>query len=231
MPRPRPVHRVAEQSYGFAGCRNGSARRTVKSRHQFGAVSESQRKGLPMLYTQVRQAAQQVTGLWWTFLLAGLAWFVVSIVVLQLNLTSAGTVGVLLGAIFLVSALEEFLTASASSWGWARVLLGIFFFVGAIWSFADPLGTFVSIADVLGFLLIFKGTLDIVSSISSQPLNPVWWLGLIAGLLELGLGFWAAQQYFPARAALLLLWVGFYALFRGIYSIVLAFQLRSANQS
>ena len=184
-----------------------------------------------MLYTQVREAAQQVTSLWWTFLLAGLGWFVVSIVVLQLNLASAGTIGVLLGVIFLVSALEEFLTASASAWGWARVLLGIFFLVGAIWSFADPLGTFASIADALGFLLIFKGTLDIVSSITSQPLNPVWWLGLIAGLLELGLGFWAAQQYFPARASLLLLWVGFYALFRGIYSIVLAFQLRSANES
>jgi len=184
-----------------------------------------------MLYTQVREAAQQVTSLWWTFLVAGFAWFVVSIVVLQLNLTSAGTVGVLLGVIFLVSALEEFFTASASAWGWARVLLGIFFLIGAIWSFTDPLGTFVSIADVLGFLLIFKGTLDIVSSITSQPANPVWWLGLIAGLLELGLGFWAAQQYFPARAALLLLWVGFYALFRGIYSIVLAFELRSANAS
>jgi uncharacterized membrane protein HdeD (DUF308 family) len=190
---------------------------------QVGLQVERERKGPPMLYTQVREAAQQVTSLWWTFLLAGLGWFVVSIVVLQLNLTSAGTVGILLGVIFLVSALEEFLTASVGVWGWARALLGVFFLVAAIWSFADPLGTFASIADALGFLLIFKGTLDIVTSITSQPANPVWWLGLIAGLFELGLGFWAAQQYFPARAALLLLWIGFYALFRGIYSIVLAF--------
>ncbi len=101
--------------------------------------------------------------------------------------------------------------------------------IGAIWSFADPVGTFVSIADLLGFLLIFKGTLDLIESIAGQDVNSVWWLGLIAGLLELGLGFWAAQQYFPARAALLLLWVGFYALFRGISSIVFAFQLRSAS--
>jgi uncharacterized membrane protein HdeD (DUF308 family) len=183
-----------------------------------------------MLVTQLREAAKEALGPWWTWLIAGIAWFVISIIVLQLNLTSVGTVGVLLGVVFLVSALEEFFVASVSGgWGWARVLLGIFFLIGAIWSFADPIGTFVSIADVLGFLLIFKGTLDLVTAISSQDVNSVWWLGMIAGLLELGLGFWAAQQYFPARATLLLLWVGFYALFRGISSVVFAFQVRSAT--
>jgi uncharacterized membrane protein HdeD (DUF308 family) len=183
-----------------------------------------------MLVTQLRDAAREALGPWWTWLIVGIAWFIISIIVLQLNITSVGTVGVLLGVVFLVSALEEFFVASVSGgWGWARVLLGIFFMIGAIWSFADPIGTFVSIADVLGFLLIFKGSLDLITSIASQDVNSVWWLGLIAGLLELGLGFWAAQQYFPARATLVLLWVGFYALFRGISSIVFAFQVRSAT--
>jgi uncharacterized membrane protein HdeD (DUF308 family) len=183
-----------------------------------------------MLVTQLRDAAREALGPWWTWLIAGMAWFVISIIVLQLNITSVGTVGVLLGVVFLISALEEFFVASVSGgWAWARVLLGIFFMIGAIWSFADPIGTFVSIADVLGFLLIFKGTLDLITSITSADVNSVWWLGLIAGLLELGLGFWAAQQYFPARATLVLLWVGFYALFRGISSIVFAFQVRSAT--
>jgi len=48
-------------------------------------------------------------------------------------------------------------------------------------------------------------------------------------LLELGLGFWAAQQYFPARAVLMLLWVGFYAMFRGISAIVFAFEVRKGH--
>jgi len=183
-----------------------------------------------MLVTQLREAAREALGPWWTFLIAGVAWFVISVIVLQLNLASVGAVGVLLGVVFLVSALEEFFVASVrGGWGWARAVLGVLFLIGAIWSFVDPIGTFVSIADVLGFLLIFKGTLDLLTSITTQDLNSVWWLGLVAGLLELGLGFWAAQQYFPARAALLLLLVGFYALFRGISSIVFAFQLRSAT--
>ena len=54
-----------------------------------------------------------------------------------------------------------------------------------------------------------------------------WWLGLVVGILLILLGFWASQQMFPARAALLLLWVGFFALFRGISEIVIAFELRS----
>jgi len=183
-----------------------------------------------MLYTQVREAVRQTLGPWWAFLIAGLVWFLISIIVLQLNLRSVTTVGVLLGVIFLVSALEEFFVASViDSWAWARALLGVFFMIAAIWSFIDPIGTFVAIAQALGFLLIFKGTLDLVTAIASQGINSVWWLGMIAGLLELFLGFWAAQQYFPARATLLLVWIGFYALFRGISSIVWAFQVRSAS--
>jgi uncharacterized membrane protein HdeD (DUF308 family) len=58
----------------------------------------------------------------------------------------------------------------------------------------------------------------------------MWWLGLTAGILEILLGFWASQQFFPARAALILIWVGFMALFRGLSEIILAFQLRHAGR-
>ena len=82
---------------------------------------------------------------------------------------------------------------------------------GAIWSFVHPYDAFWSLAAVLGFLLILKGTLDIVESVTSQAISNIWWLGLVSGILEVGLGFWASQQFYPARGALLLLWVGFYA--------------------
>lgn len=58
----------------------------------------------------------------------------------------------------------------------------------------------------------------------SQPINPIWWLGLLTGILEVALGFWASQQYVGARATLLILWVGFYAIFRGIGDLVLCFR-------
>jgi uncharacterized membrane protein HdeD (DUF308 family) len=51
---------------------------------------------------------------------------------------------------------------------------------------------------------------------------------MVAGILEILVGFWATQQALPARAVLLIFWVGFFALFRGISDIVVAFELRSA---
>lgn len=81
-----------------------------------------------MFDTQVGGAIRQIVGPWWAFLIAGLAWFVISFVVLQMSLTSVRAVGVLLGVIFLISAVEELMAAAVvGSWGWARVLLGVLF--------------------------------------------------------------------------------------------------------
>jgi uncharacterized membrane protein HdeD (DUF308 family) len=183
-----------------------------------------------MLYTEAREAVKQVTDKWWLFLVGGLAWFIVALLVLRMNLTSVASVGVLLGLVFVAAGLEELLVASVrTSWAWARVVLAILFFAGGLWCFLTPFGAFWSLAAALGFLLVFKGTLDIVESVSSRAINDVWWLGLVAGLLEVFLGFWTSQQLLPARGALLLLMVGFFALFRGISQIAQAFQVRAAR--
>lgn len=86
-------------------------------------------------------------------------------------------------------------------------------------------------AAVVGLLLILRGSLDLVTSLFSRDINPTWWLGLITGILEILIGFWASQQAFPARAALVIFFAGFFALFRGIADIVLAFELRSSTHA
>jgi uncharacterized membrane protein HdeD (DUF308 family) len=178
-----------------------------------------------------RSALWRLAGPWWLFLLTGIVWLILSVMVLRFTNASVATVGVLLGVLFLLAAANEFLIAAIGhSWRWAHILLGIFFIVGAIWAFARPFNAFWSIASVLGLLLIFKGTLDIIAAIETKDVNSSWWLGLVAGILELLLGFWASQQLFPARGALLLLLVGFFALFRGISEIVIAFELRSRQR-
>jgi uncharacterized membrane protein HdeD (DUF308 family) len=53
---------------------------------------------------------------------------------------------------------------------------------------------------------------------------------MIGGVLEILLGFWVSQQEFPARALLLLIWVGFFALFRGFSDILLAFEVHSQRK-
>jgi uncharacterized membrane protein HdeD (DUF308 family) len=77
---------------------------------------------------------------------------------------------------------------------------------------------------------VLKGTMDIFVAVEAKGLNPVWGLGLATGIIEVLLGFWASQQYYPARAALILIWVAFMAMFRGAADIVVAFQLRRAHK-
>lgn len=64
----------------------------------------------------------------------------------------------------------------------------------------------------------------------TKDINEFWWVGLVTGILELLLGFWASQQLFPARAALILVWVGFAALLRGITEIGMALQIRRLHK-
>jgi len=177
---------------------------------------------------RARSGLWRLAGPWWLMLVTGIAWLIISVMVLRFRLSSITTVGVLIGVLFLLAMFNEFLLASVRvGWRWAHVLLGALFAVGAIWAFANPIDAFWALASVLGLLLIFRGTLDIISSTMVRDVNSTWWLGLVAGILEILLGFWASQQMFPARAALLLLWIGFFALFRGISEIVIAFELRS----
>lgn len=178
-----------------------------------------------------RVAMRQATGMWWLFLITGILWFLVSLIVLRFNITSIAAVGALLGVVFLMVGVNEFLiVGTVSGWKWLHVILGILFVAGGIWAFVHPINAFYELAALLGFLLLFKGSFDIVVAVMTKEANDLWWLGLVTGILELLLAFWASQQYFAPRAALILLWVGFAAMFRGIGEIVLAFQLHKAGK-
>ena len=177
-------------------------------------------------------AMWRMAGPWWLFLVTGIAWLIIAVMVLRFTPASVNTVGILMGVLFLLAGFNEFMIASVGHhWRWANILLGIFFVIGAIWAFARPFNAFWALASVLGLLLIFKGTLDIIAAVMTKDVNTSWWLGLVAGILELVLGFWASQQAFPARGALLLLWVGFFALFRGISEIVISFEVRGRQRA
>jgi uncharacterized membrane protein HdeD (DUF308 family) len=192
------------------------------------SINPDAAQGSTTVGPRARAALYRLAGPWWLFLLTGIAWLIISVMVLRFTPASVNTVGILMGVLFLLAGFNEFMIGSVTHhWRWAHVLLGIFFVIGAIWAFARPFNAFWALASVLGLLLIFKGTLDIIAAVVTKEVNSSWWLGLVAGILELVLGFWASQQAFPARGALLLLWVGFFALFRGISEIVIGFELRS----
>jgi uncharacterized membrane protein HdeD (DUF308 family) len=172
-----------------------------------------------------------MAGPWWMFLLTGIAWLIIAWITLRFTPASITTVGVLMGILFLFALFNEILIASVrSSWRWLHIVMAVLFAFGTGWAFARPYDAFWTLASILGLLLILRGTLDIITSAETRQFNSLWWLGMVAGILEILIGFWAAQQYLRVQGALLLLWVGLFALFRGISEIVVAFELRHAQR-
>jgi len=184
------------------------------------------------MQAEIRREATGFAKNWWVFLVTGLAWLLVAVLVLRFDITSLATVGVLIGAMFLGAAFNEFMASATVAGGWkfVHIALGVLFVLGALWGFFRPVDTFFALASVLGFLLVLLGTMYIVEALLSRETNPMWWLGLIAGLLTVLLAIWVSQRFYPARAELILLWVGFMAIFRGIGEIVMAFELHHAKK-
>ena len=186
--------------------------------------------GLPLTNALRADAARTAGGLWWIFLVTGIAWLIIAMMVLRFTTRSVTTIGVLMGVVFLVATVNEFLDAyMRRTWRWAHVAMAVLFFAGSIWAFASPKNAFWSLAAVIGLLLVLQGALVLISAVASKPFNEAWWLGVFAGVVEILIGFWASQQVITARAALLIFYVGFLALFRGVTEIVLAFEVRGVQ--
>jgi uncharacterized membrane protein HdeD (DUF308 family) len=117
--------------------------------------------------------------------------------------------------------------------GWWKLLYGflsVVFIAAGIIAFIHPGNTFVALAGVVSFFLVFAGTFDIIISISTRHEIEVWWLQLIGGIIEVALGFWAAG-YYGRSAVLLIAWVAAFTLIRGVRDIVLAFRVRELQHS
>ena len=187
---------------------------------QFGASA------IPSL----REGARRVTGYWWVLLIAGIAWVGVALVILQFDQASVTTVGVLVGLMFLALGIENLALARLDvpmRWAWA--LFGVLFLVSAIVCFADPTDTFAGLADMLGFLFLVVGVWWMVRAFLERAISPLWWLGLISGILMTALAFWTSGQFFIEKAYVLLVFAGIWALMQGVITIVRAFEIRAAR--
>ena len=90
--------------------------------------------------TQTDVGIREMSKAWWLFLVTGLAWFVISLIVLRFDESSITTIGLLMGIIFIVGGLNELLMLGADRGGWKilHAILAVVFVLGAIWAFAQP---------------------------------------------------------------------------------------------
>ena len=171
-------------------------------------------------------ALREAARYWWLYLLVGIAWLVVGWVILTPDITSLAVISTLAGLMLLFAAADEFMTAfTMRSWRWLHGIFAVLFLLGGIYALLRPLDTFLALAALVGWFLLFSGTFKIVTALSVHGAMPLWWVGLVAGIVEVLIGFWAIG--YPGRSIwLLIIWVGILALMRGITEIVTAFQLK-----
>jgi uncharacterized membrane protein HdeD (DUF308 family) len=180
----------------------------------------------------LRAAVADAARYWWVFIVTGILWLIISLVVLRITTTSVTTVGILIGVVFLLAGITEIMVAGVTAGGWkvVHIILTVLFLVTAIWGFANPKDAFWALASVVGFILVIYGGVELAEAIVTRDVNPLWWLGLTLGILLILLGFWTSQQLLTVQAQLLIFYVGLAALFRGIGQIVTAFQIRHVGR-
>jgi uncharacterized membrane protein HdeD (DUF308 family) len=184
------------------------------------------------LYRDVDDLAPEASSLWWLFLVTGSLWLLFSLIVFRFDIDSVTGIGIAVGAVCIAAGVNEFIAVGASSGGWkvARVVFGVLFSLVGIVALAYPHRTFVEVAAIFSFFLLFKGGFDLFTSLMLRSEVDIWWVPFLVGVAEILLAFWAAGN-FGREAVLLVVWVGAAALARGVTEILLAFRLRDLRRA
>jgi uncharacterized membrane protein HdeD (DUF308 family) len=169
----------------------------------------------------------ELSRMWWMWLVTGVAWIVAALVILQFDQASIKTVGVIIGCMFIFAGIQQLVLASVTDHlRWLWIIFGVLMLAAGVLAFINPEDTFAGFADILGFLFLLVGVWWTIEAFLSQGTNPVWWLGLISGVLMLIMAFWTAGQFFIEKGYVLLVFAGIWALMHGFTDIVRAFQVR-----
>jgi uncharacterized membrane protein HdeD (DUF308 family) len=167
---------------------------------------------------------------WWVYLFVGVLWLLFSLLVFRFDATSIHAISIIFGVVCLAAAVTELFGAGTASGGWriARALLAVAFAVIGVLCFVHPGNTFNALAAVFAFYLLIRGVFEIVVAFLVRG-EDLWWVGLVTGMVQVVLAFWAAGD-FGHKAVLLLVWVGVSALAAGIKEIIVALQLRAESK-
>jgi uncharacterized membrane protein HdeD (DUF308 family) len=170
------------------------------------------------------------TSRWWIPLLIGIAWLIYAFIVLSFTYRTVWAVVIFAAVAFIATGIGEFVLAAVlESWQWLHALAGVLCIAAGIIALAWPRQTFLVMAAIIGWFLLFRGTFNIVESLFIKEYVEQWWLILITGILQVAIALWAVG-YSGRSIAVLVVWVGAWALTEGIMNIWAAFRIRSVNR-
>jgi hypothetical protein len=165
--------------------------------------------------------------MWGCLMFAGVAWLVISWCVLRLEPTDVADVA---GPVVLFGALTEAVRALAGTrtWWLNAGLAVLFAATGIVLMAAADQSSYTTPAALLGWFLMVRGAADVAASMMTRETDRIWGLLMVIGVLETGLGFFAASPL--ARTADLVVTVlAGLALARGLADLVASLRLREVS--
>jgi uncharacterized membrane protein HdeD (DUF308 family) len=170
-----------------------------------------------------------MTSNWWALVLRGS----VSILLGLVAFTMPGLTVTALVYIFGVYAFAEGVLAIMASirglkehdrWGW-MMIEGIVCIVAALVAFLMPGVGALALVWLIAGWAVLTGALEIAAAVKLRKIIEGEWMLMLAGVLAIGLGFLIVSR--PGAGVLLIAtWLGIYAIFAGIVTIMLGFRIR-----
>ena len=129
---------------------------------------------------------------WWLVLILGIVWIIFAWIVLSFDFNTVLAIAVFAGVSFIFAGISEFFYAAmVDEWKWLWIALGVISVIAGIVALVWPGQTFLVLAAIVGWYLMFRGLFDLITSIMTKDENDMWWFGLVAGILQIVIGFWA----------------------------------------
>ena len=179
--------------------------------------------------TMAMPSVTQLASNWWALALRGVLALLVGFLALTRPGITLSAIVLLLGAYMFVDGVFAIMAAlrgirAGDRWGWMLVegILGI---VAGIIVFRTPSTGALVLLWLVAFWAITHGIAEIAAGIKLRKIIEGEWLLILAGVLSLALGIFVLMR--PSAGLLLLVtWVGVYAIFAGIVTLMLAFRIR-----
>jgi len=165
-------------------------------------------------------------GMWGLLMFAGVAWLAIGWSVLRLEPTGVATAA---GLAILFGALTEALRACAGTrtW-WLNAGMAALFLATAIVLLAAQDSSYTTPAALVAWYLMVRGAVDVAVATMTRETDRVWGLLMVVGVLEAGLGFFAASP-FARTADLVVVVVGGLGLLRAVADLVTGLRLRETR--
>jgi uncharacterized membrane protein HdeD (DUF308 family) len=177
----------------------------------------------------LRKDVREASGVWWWYLILGIAVIWYGTFVLSYRVGSLAAVAGLVGVAFLFGGIDQLMAAGrVESWRWLFIVTGILALAAGIMTFVWPDITLYVVSIFVAWYLIVFGIVHLVDALAG-PKTSWWWTQLLTGAAELVLGVWAIRSWQRSLLTLVTL-VGVWAIVIGVNEIFAAFSLRDAGK-